>query len=30
MREDIKSMTLPELQAAMKEMGQPAFRGGQI
>lgn len=30
MREDIKSMTLPELQAAMKEMGQPAFRAGQI
>ena len=27
---DIKSMTLPELQAAMKEMGQPAFRAGQI
>ena len=27
MREDIKSMTLPELQAAMKEMGQPAFPG---
>ena len=27
---NIKSMTLPELTAALKEMGQPAFRGKQI
>ena len=27
---DLKSMTLPELQARMKEMGEPAFRGKQI
>ena len=27
---NIKSMTLPELTAAVKEMGQPAFRGKQI
>ena len=27
---NIKSMTLPELTAAIKEMGQPAFRGKQI
>ena len=27
---DIKSMTLPELTAALKELGQPAFRAGQI
>ena len=26
----IKSMTLPELTAAIKELGQPAFRGKQI
>lgn len=30
MREDIKSMTLAELQGAMKSLGQPAFRAGQI
>lgn len=30
MREDIKSMTLAELQEAMKSLGQPAFRAGQI
>lgn len=30
MKTDIKSMTLPEMQAAMKEMGQSAFRAGQI
>ena len=30
MREDIKSMTLPELQGAMVSLGQPAFRAGQI
>ena len=27
---DIKSMTLPELQDTMKQMGQPAFRAGQV
>ena len=27
---NIKSMTLPELTAALKEMGQPAFRGKQV
>ena len=27
---NIKSMTLPEMQAALKEMGQPAFRAKQI
>ena len=27
---NIKSMTLPELTAAIKELGQPAFRGKQI
>ena len=27
---NIKSMTLPELTATIKEMGQPAFRGKQI
>jgi len=27
---DLKSMTLPELQAKMREMGEPAFRGKQI
>ena len=27
---NIKSMTLPEVTAAIKEMGQPAFRGKQI
>ena len=27
---NIKSMTLPELTAALKDMGQPAFRGKQI
>ena len=26
---NIKSMTLPELTATIKEMGQPAFRGKQ-
>ncbi len=30
MREDIKSMTLEELTQAMKDMGEPAFRGRQI
>ncbi len=30
MREDIKSMTLPELRAAMKAIGEPAFRAKQI
>lgn len=30
MREDIKSMTLEELIQAMKDMGEPAFRGRQI
>ena len=27
---NIKSMTLPELTAAIKELGQPAFRGKQV
>ena len=27
---NIKSMTLPEMQAALKELGQPAFRAKQI
>ncbi len=27
---NLKSMTLPELTAAMKELGQPAFRGKQV
>ena len=27
---NIKSMTLPEVTAALKEMGQPAFRGKQV
>jgi len=27
---NIKSMTLPELQNAMKELGQPAFRAKQV
>ena len=27
---NIKSMTLPELQEALKEMGQPAFRAKQV
>ena len=30
MREDIKSMTLEEITAAMKAMGEPAFRGKQV
>ena len=30
MKEDIKSMTLEELTQAMKELGQPAFRGRQV
>ena len=30
MREDIKSMTLEELTAALEGMGEPAFRGKQI
>jgi len=27
---DLKSMTLPELREALREMGEPAFRGGQV
>ena len=27
---DIKSMTLEELTQTLREMGQPAFRGGQV
>ena len=27
---NLKSMTLPELTAAIKELGQPAFRGKQV
>ena len=27
---NIKSMTLPEMQAALKELGQPAFRAKQV
>ena len=27
---NIKSMTLPEVTAALKELGQPAFRGKQV
>ena len=27
---DIKSMTLEEISAAMKELGEPAFRGKQV
>ena len=30
MREDIKSMTLEELTAALGQMGEPAFRGKQV
>ena len=30
MREDIKSMTLEEITAAMKSLGEPAFRGKQV
>ena len=30
MKEDIKSMTLPEISQAVKDMGEPAFRGKQI
>ena len=30
MREDIKSMTLEELTQAMRDLGEPAFRGRQI
>jgi len=30
MKEDIKSMTLEEITGAMKEMGEPAFRGKQV
>ena len=30
MKNDIKSMTLEELTQAMKELGQPGFRGRQI
>ena len=30
MKTDIKSMTLEELQADMRAMGQSAFRAGQI
>lgn len=30
MKRDILSMDLPELTAAVKEMGQPAYRAGQI
>ena len=26
----LKSMTLPEMTAALKELGQPAFRGKQV
>ena len=29
-RIDIKSMTLPELTALMKEWGEPGFRAGQL
>ena len=27
---NIQSMTLPEVTAALKELGQPAFRGKQV
>lgn len=30
MKQDIKSMTLPQLQAAMQELGEPKFRAKQI
>lgn len=30
MRENLKSMTLPEIGAVLKEMGQPAFRAKQV
>ena len=30
MKQDIKSMTLEEISQALKEMGEPAFRGKQI
>ena len=30
MKEDIKSMTLAEMTGALREMGEPAFRGRQI
>ena len=30
MKQDIKSMNLPELEAALRELGEPAFRAKQI
>ena len=30
LRIDIKSMTLPELTALMKDWGEPGFRAGQL
>ena len=30
MRNDLKSMTLPEISAVLKELGQPAFRAKQL
>jgi 23S rRNA (adenine2503-C2)-methyltransferase len=30
MKQDIKSLTLPELREALKPLGEPAFRAGQI
>ncbi len=30
MKDDIKSMTLEEITAALREMGEPAFRGRQV
>ena len=30
MRENLKSMTVPEIGAILKELGQPAFRAKQV
>ena len=30
MKQDLKSMTLAEMQAAFRELGEPAFRAKQV
>lgn len=30
MKQDIKSMTLSELESALRELGEPAFRARQV
>ena len=30
MKQDIKSLTLPELKDAFRALGEPAFRAGQV